>query len=270
VVGVLRCAPRHALTLFGVPGELREWVQAVSGLCGDTLGEMSFSGGVAVFKKYRMSGHERVVRPLKLVPPDFDERRRADAEFVSALQRGEPAAAEAIWDRYCGRVHAFLLRSLGRPKEEAEDLTQEVFLRVFTHARSIKEPAALREFIMGVAVRVLQQEVRRRRVRRSVTLSPAGPLPEVAVDGANQEARHALERCYSILDGLGVRERVAFALRYLEEMSLEEVANQLNISLSTAKRLVSRSAVQVFAAVEKDADLRGYFSDEAPETFHAP
>ncbi len=133
-------------------------------------------------------------------------------------------------------------------------------MRIFTRARAIKKPAALREFVMAVAIRVLKWELRRRRVRRWVRLSDNGEVPEVVIDGVDQEARQALERCYTILNGLGARERLAYSLRYLEEMTMEEVASQLSISLSTAKRLVNRSTAFVSAQVGQDADLLGYFT----------
>jgi RNA polymerase sigma-70 factor (ECF subfamily) len=208
-----------------------------------------------------MSAPDRSTRPLQLVPSRVvDDQRQNDADLVLALQRGEPTAAEAIWDRYSPRVHRFLLRSLGRPADDVEDLTQETFLRIFTRASAIRKPAALREFVMAVAIRVLKWELRRRRVRRWVRLSDDGEVPDIVIDGVDQEARQALERCYTILNSLATRERVAFALRYLDEMTMEEVASQLSISLSTAKRLVNRSTALFSAQVGKDADLLGYFT----------
>lgn len=81
------------------------------------------------------------------------------------------------------------------------------------------------------------------------------------VDGADQEAREALARCYAVLNTLDARERAAYTLRYLEEMTMEEVARHLATSLSTAKRLVNRSTTLVAAAVGKDKDLFSYFTD---------
>jgi RNA polymerase sigma-70 factor (ECF subfamily) len=159
--------------------------------------------------------------------------------------------------RACAPV---FLRSLGRPAQEIEDLAQEVFLRIFSRVSAIRNPAALREFVMAVAVRVLKWEFRRRRVRRWVRLSDNGGVPDIVTDGVDQEARQALERCYAILDSLGARDRMAFALRYFEEMTMEEAASRLSVSLSTAKRLVNRSTALVSAQVGQDADLLGYFT----------
>jgi RNA polymerase sigma-70 factor (ECF subfamily) len=209
----------------------------------------------------RMSPQEKFARSLRLVTASSEaERRHTDAELVAALRAGLPWAPRAIWDRYGTKVHRFLARALGRPTPEVEDLTQEVFLRVFARAHAIREPSALKEFSMSVAVRVLKWELRRRWVRRRVRLSETGELPDVVGErGADEEARHALRRCYGILDRLGARERTAFSLRFIEEMTMEEVAAQMDVSLSTAKRLVGRSSGTVAAEVARDPDLAGFF-----------
>ena len=203
---------------------------------------------------------EQPARKLRLVPTSVEERRQTDAEMVLALQRKERGAAEAIWNRHSVNVRRFLDRALGAPDDEVEDLTQEVFIRVFARARAIREPSALRGFIMSVAFWVLKWEFRRRWVRRVVRLSKTGELPEIGVQGgADQEARHALRSCYAILDRLSVQERTAFVLRYLEEMTNEEVAERLECSVSTAKRLLTRAAARVSTHVGKNTDLRSYF-----------
>ncbi|HVV16039.1 MAG TPA: RNA polymerase sigma factor [Polyangia bacterium] len=203
---------------------------------------------------------DRSVPSLRLVPRGGTDERAIDGELVLRLQSGDRSAADQIWNRHAGRVHRFLLRALTQSSEEVEDLTQEIFLRIFTRPRAIREPGALREFVMSVAVRVLRWELRRRWVRRSVRLTSTGTMPDAPIEGAtDEEARQALRRCYSILDGLGERERVAFVLRQMEGMKMEEVADQMRVSLSTAKRLVNRALAHVSGAVAKDADLREYF-----------
>lgn len=207
-----------------------------------------------------MFNKDRTASPLRLVSPAPGDSRQDDAELVLALRAGQPWAPEAIWDRHSDNVSRFLVRSLGCPPDEVEDLTQEVFLRVFRKPSAIREPAAFREFVMGVAVRVLKNELRYRWIRRRVRLSSDGELPEVpATGGDDQTARHALRRCYAILDRLSARERAAFVLRYLEEMTVSEVADRLDVSRSTAKRLISSGVSKVSHHVGRDTDLKTYF-----------
>jgi RNA polymerase sigma-70 factor, ECF subfamily len=195
---------------------------------------------------------------MRSLPPVAAGPRSEDIELVDALARGEPWAAEQIWERHSGSVRRLLVRALG-PRAEVEDLTQEVFMRVFSRMGALRDAQALREFIIAVAVNALKGELRRRWVRRNVFLSSDGSVPDVEARGADPEAREALARCYAILDKLRPRERAAFVLRYMEERTLDDVAKGLGVSLRTAKRLVSRSAERVSKHVGSDDGLRSFF-----------
>lgn len=199
--------------------------------------------------------------PLKLVSTR-EEARRSDLDLVMALRADFPWARREIWERYSSQVRRYLARALARPVEDVEDLTQEVFLRLFVRRAAIRQPEALREFVMAVAVRVLKWNLRSRWVRRKVHLSQHGDLPEVAIDRSpEEETRDALRRCGRLLDALGARERVAFTLRFMEEMTMEEVAATMHLSLSTAKRLCNRATATIAERMRGDEDLRRYFLD---------
>jgi RNA polymerase sigma-70 factor (ECF subfamily) len=160
-----------------------------------------------------------------------------------------------------GRV---LAKALG-PGIEIEDLTQEVFLRVFRRLPSLRDPSALRAFVLAVAMNVLKWEIRRRWVGRRVRLSGTGILPDVESTPADAEARQALRRCYLILDSLPTKERLAFVLRYMEGMTIDEVGAALRVSISTAKRWVGRGATKVAEQVNGDPDLSCFFAGEREE-----
>jgi len=189
------------------------------------------------------------------------ERPLTDAELIRGLRADDPGAAAVLWARYSPSVGRVLGKALG-PCLEIEDLTQEVFLRVFRRLPSLRDPSALRAFVLAVAMNVLKWELRRRWVGRKVRLSGTGRLPDVASASIDAEARQALERCYGIFDRLPTKQRLAFVLRYMEGMTIDEVAAALGVSVSTAKRWVGRAAAQVAALVRGDADLRGFFEGE--------
>jgi RNA polymerase sigma-70 factor (ECF subfamily) len=176
---------------------------------------------------------------------------REDATLVLALRAGESWAPKAILDRYADRVSRFFARSAGRRPHDLEDLTQDVFLRVFA-CHAIQKPGSLRYFIMSVAARVLSRQIRYQQMRRSVCLSATGEVPEIATPPrADDDARYTLRRCFEILERIRTRERAAFVLRHLEGMSLEEVAGHLNVSTSTAKRLIRRAANKISTRVAR-------------------
>jgi RNA polymerase sigma-70 factor, ECF subfamily len=211
----------------------------------------------------------RVMTPrLRLVPERkaraSEARHPRDEDLVGALRAGDPEAPAALWERYSPSVGRVLAKALG-PSLEIEDLTQEVFLRVFGRLPSLRDPSALRAFVLAVAMNVLKWELRRRWVGRRIRLSGTGTLPDIESTSTDAEARHALRRCYRILDSLPTKERMAFVLRYMEGMTIDEVAAALRVSLSTAKRWVNRGAGKVAEQVTGDPDLCAFFAGERKE-----
>jgi RNA polymerase sigma-70 factor (ECF subfamily) len=181
---------------------------------------------------------------------------RSDAALVRALCQGDAAAERAVWNRYAGMVCHVAQRTLGS-REDAEDLAQEVFGCLFAKIRSLENPEALRSFIYSITVRTLKWELRRRRVRRWVTLSDTGEVPDLSVPAVDHVSRQLLRLFYAVLDKLAAEERMIFVLRHVERLTLEEVALSMGISLATAKRRLARSNQKVEALLDRDADLAG-------------
>ena len=195
--------------------------------------------------------------PLHVVPTG-GRVDPTDAELARALMAGEPWATATTWNRFAPTVYGIANRALGRDSE-AEDVTQEVFYRLFSRIGTLKNPEAFRSFVVSFAIRIVKWELRRRRARRWIMLSDSDHLPEVAVADGDAESRQVLRRFYAVLDELTARERLVFALRHLESMTLEEIAEALKISLSTVKRTLTKSAEQVTEWIARDDDLKSYF-----------
>ena len=202
--------------------------------------------------------------PLHVVPAG-GRADPTDADLARALMAGEAWATATTWNRFAPTVYGIASRALGRDSE-AEDVTQEVFYRLFSRVGTLKNPDAFRSFVVSFAIRIVKWELRRRRARRWIMLSDGDRLPEVAVPDGDAESRQVLRRFYAILDELTARERLVFALRHLESMTLEEIAAVLAISLSTVKRTLTRAGGRVTAWIAADADLRNYFEGNRGDT----
>jgi RNA polymerase sigma-70 factor (ECF subfamily) len=203
-----------------------------------------------------MAADVRMLR-LRLVSSTPDESDAArDLELAHALLAGAPQAAEMAWDRYAPLVHGIVSRALG-PDAEVEDVTQEIFYRLFSRIGTLRKPEALRSFVISFAVRIVKWELRRRRARRWLTLSETGDVPEDRQLVMNAENRYALQRLYSLLDLLSARERLVLVLRHVEGMTLEEIADAMELSLATIKRVLRKASTRVSEMVEADLDLSG-------------
>ncbi len=204
---------------------------------------------------------------LKLAPTPapvsrFPAERLADAELVRAAARGEADAVSVIWERYAGLVRGVLRGSLG-PDHAIEDLLQEVFVGFLKGVRNIQDGAALRGYLIGVAVRLAALELRRRKIRRWVMLTPTGILPERSSPPADAEGREVLSALYRVLDGVSARRRLAFVLRHVQGLEILDVAASLGISESTTRRELERAQSFVRKLGQREPALRAYLEHRA-------
>ena len=178
-----------------------------------------------------------------------------DTELARALIGGEPHAAELAWERYAPLVHRIVSRAIG-PDAEVEDVTQEIFYRLFSRIGTLRKPEALRSFVISFAIRIVKWELRRRRARRWLTLSETGEVPDEQLMVMDAESRYSLRRLYALLDRLSTRERLVLVLRHVEGMTLEEIAEAMELSLATVKRGLRRASLRISQMVDADDPKR--------------
>jgi RNA polymerase sigma-70 factor (ECF subfamily) len=198
------------------------------------------------------AGQGREGPPLRLVAQP-ERAEPTDAELVEGLCAREHWAEVAAWHRYAAFVHQVAHRSLGS-RHDAEDVLQQVFFCLFTKIGTLKKPSALRSFIFSITVRTLKSELKRRRVRRWVMLSDTGELPEASISGVDPATAQLLWRFYRVLDRLDVEDRTVFVLRHIQEMTLEEVAEVMELSLATVKRRLQKANQRVSEAFECEVE----------------
>ena len=182
-----------------------------------------------------------------------------DEKLARALIANDPNAATVAWERFAPLVRRILRRALG-PGQNAEDLVQEVFLRLFLKVHELREPKALGAFIISITTLTVRSELRRRRARSWLGLSPDAAALDLRVVHPDPAGRQALERFYELLDRFNTRDRMAFVLRYIEGMSLVEVSDALGVSISTAKRSLLYVRRRLAEHVRRDPLLADYMT----------
>jgi RNA polymerase sigma-70 factor (ECF subfamily) len=198
-------------------------------------------------------------RATLTVVPKGEGSAWRDRELVAALLAHDAHAPIIAYRRFAPRVFAIVQRTVG-PSADAEDLTQDIFLRVFSRVHTLRDPDAFSSFVLSVTLRVIKWQLRQRRVRRIMRLSDDGRVPEIAVPGMDSEARQGLARLYRFLDTLPVEERTVFVLRQMQGMDLQEVAGVIGMSLATVKRRFTRARDRLNARIRVDSALRAYSS----------
>lgn len=194
---------------------------------------------------------------LTVVPAVGGNKPQTDRELVAALLARDPSAPVLAFRKYAPRIFGIVQRMLGT-SNDAEDVTQDIFLRVFSRVHTLRDPDALSSFVLSVALRVIKWHLRQRRVRKILHLVER--VPEISVPGLDIDARRTLRRFYEVLDTLPADERFVLALRHIEGMTLDEVAESAAISRSTAKRRLNKGAQRLARKVAADPSLVLYSS----------
>lgn len=162
-----------------------------------------------------------------------------DAEFVRKAGAGDAGAAEAIVRRHLPRMVGLARRMLG-DAAEAEDVAQEVFLRVWREAPRWKPGAAKFETWMHrVALNLCYDRLRRRRevldADAGLAVADSNPLPSDA-----RLAQQRAARVRAALAKLPERQRAAVALVHFQEMTNIAAAEMLEISVEALESLLAR------------------------------
>jgi RNA polymerase sigma-70 factor, ECF subfamily len=187
-------------------------------------------------------------------------RESTDAELARALASGAPWAITETWHRFAPMVLQLAERTLGS-RSEAEDIAQDVFYHVCRKAPALREPDKLRSFVYSFAIRALKSDLRRRRVRAWLSFHPPDALADLSFASSDVEGRDALRRFYVLLDRLSARDRLAFSLRYLESMTIDEISSAMDLSTSTVKRSLKNASGRLSRWVRADPTFSHLFDD---------
>jgi len=202
---------------------------------------------------------DRKIIPLFVVPPEAGPDV-GDGDLARALMANARWAPAMAWNRFAPMVYGMFLRQFGNPLD-AEDLTQEIFYRIFAKVGGLRKADSLRSYIISFVIRTIKWETRKKRAGRWLTFFASEDLPEISDPGMDPAARDVLRRFYEMLGRLGPRERMVFSLRHVEAMKLEEIAAVLEISLSTVKRTHERAAERISRWIEGDPELASFFAE---------
>jgi len=167
------------------------------------------------------------------------------------FQKGDVAAFEQLVERNTGKVHALVYRFLGNPGM-LDDLTQEVFLRIFRTAPRYQPTAKFTTWLYRITANLCFNVLRERRKAKVIPLDGGGSderssfyrnIPDQRVD-APHKALHAdelREKIAEAVDSLPENQRIAIILNKYENTNYEDIATILDCSTMAVKSLLSRA-----------------------------
>jgi len=171
-------------------------------------------------------------------------------DLVRRVRSNEPQAFDELYARYSPRVYGYLYQRLNGNVEEAEDLTADVFARVYEKIDGFQpQGAPLSAWVFRIAHNRLIDAVRRRPRQTQVTLDEA---PQVAAgpvfSGIEQQV--AMDQIKAGLPHLTPEQREVIVLRFLEGKSLAETASLVGRNEDAVKKLQARGLAALRRRIE--------------------
>ena len=169
----------------------------------------------------------------------MDERKRSEGmnaagraeDTVAQARAGSPEAWGELYREYAAKIFRFCRRALPS-KEDAEDATTEIFMKVREKIGQYDESRPFNAWLYKVAANHCWDLLRRRRVRQDLETGEIDTLPLEHPDPSQLEQliqQRTSDEVRRALDTLPARARMALVLRYYAEMSYDEIAEALGV-----------------------------------------
>jgi RNA polymerase sigma-70 factor (ECF subfamily) len=198
--------------------------------------------------------------PTAMNQPDDDGAQ--DFALMKRIACGDESAFRALLERHQDAVVGTVAKMLGSPSD-AEDIAQQVFLRVWQHAKSYRPDAKFTTYLFTITRNLVFNETRRRSRKKEIPLDtsdPSGSHHEPGDDPHRQPDASLLEAELRVAIGQAIAslpetQRLAVILRRYENLSYEEIAEVLDLSVSAVKSQLFRARNRLREA------LAGYLND---------
>jgi RNA polymerase sigma-70 factor (ECF subfamily) len=188
--------------------------------------------------------------------PQMDE-----TELIRAAQQGDRAAFEQLVQAYDQSVLRLAMNTLRSP-EDAKDVYQEAFLRVYRNLHTFRFDCSFHTWLYRIVTNLCLDHLRKRKVRKeepSVLVTANGPLdrmetvPEERVHGDPQRnlfSGQVRRRCKELLAELTPRERMVFELRHFQGLRLRRIGEILGTTEEAAKNCLFRATQKMRSGLE--------------------
>ena len=168
----------------------------------------------------------------------------SDAQLVVLALDGDSEAFETLLKRYREEIYALCIARTAGNKEDANDLVQETFVKVFINLEKYDPKYTFGQWIYTIARNTFIDYVRRRRDNLSIESLVSAPSLAPTADEEpdqriiNEQHGAQIERCMASLPD---KYRQMAELRFVRELSYEEIASQMGLPIGTVKTQIHRA-----------------------------
>jgi RNA polymerase sigma-70 factor (ECF subfamily) len=164
--------------------------------------------------------------------------RRSDGDLVARIADGDESAFAELLSRHQDAVFGFACRMLGDDCQEAEDIAQETFLRLYRMAGRYRPDASLRTFLLRIAKNLCIDHFRKKRPELLDEI-PDPASEETPLDLL--EGAIAVDRMENAIARLPANQRTAVLLRHSEQLSYNRIAETMELTVGAVESLLVRA-----------------------------
>lgn len=171
--------------------------------------------------------------------------------LIEQARAGDQHACRDLVHEHSPRVYRLALRFVGQP-DRAEDIAQEVFLKVFKSLDQFDQRARFSTWLHRITVNTCLDQLRRDQRHTTESLDDDQPVPDrqpSPCPGEQRDTRRSIQRALGLLSDT---ERAAFALRHHEGHSIAAIGEQLALSQNACKQAIFRAVHKLRAALHHE------------------
>ncbi|MEL7587459.1 MAG: RNA polymerase sigma-70 factor [Prolixibacteraceae bacterium] len=180
-----------------------------------------------------------------------------DSVLTAQLQKGDKQAFKVLFDRYGPRLYQFSLRYL-KEKEEAEDLLNEVFLKIWENRQNLRSDSSFQAYLFTIAYnRIRQFFLKKNREEKYIQAFAEEYSAGSYIDDDRVDYQLFVKRMNEIIGLLPPRRKEIFKLSYQEEQKNAQIAGQLGLSEQFVKKQLSIARKFIIDKIKENGEIAG-------------
>lgn len=199
------------------------------------------------------------------------QNRELELQLVKRVKTGERAAFDCFVDKYKGKAFALAFNIIGN-YEDARDVLQEAFIKAYMNINNFREDSNFYTWFYRILVNLCRDFLRKKSAQKRVLAEPlkkqdseeetvdvADTSPDPSQAALNKEIKETVDKA---IDLLPEKQKIAFILKYIQGMRLNEIAQMLDCNESTVKVHLFRAVRNLQKSLAPYLSIQGGNQDD--------
>lgn len=162
-------------------------------------------------------------------------------QIIAAIVNGDRKAFIQLYELFSAQVYNLAI-SYAQNERDAEEITQDVFVKIHKYAQNFKGNSSVRTWVYRITVNTALNHIKPKKRRMTTALlSPKMITPDFEHPGVLLERKEDSKALFSVIQTLPHNQKTAFILSFIEDLPRKEVANIMELSLKATESLLQRA-----------------------------